>query len=136
MRPAKEAVHGETMVAAEGFGNIRREVAAFLGEFRKIATGKGLIRVDESAKNMETLLKLGITESQRFEEILSLSIDDFSDISPERAEGEAKCYIFGKTVAESLVYIKIKIDYRNGIGFARCVSFHLPEREVLFPLKG
>lgn len=124
------------MVVAEGLRDIRREVAAFLDEFRKIATGKGLIRVDESVKNMETILQLGITESQRFEEILSLSLDDFSDISPERAEGEAKCYIFGKTVAESLVYIKVKIDYRNGIGFARCVSFHFPERKMLFPLKG
>ena len=124
------------MVVAEDLRDIRREVAAFLGEFRKIATGKGLIRVDESVKNMETILQLGITESQRFEEILSLSLNEFSDISPERAEGEAKCYIFGKTVAESLVYIKVKIDYRNGIGLARCVSFHFPERKMLFPLKG
>ena len=61
------------MVEAEGFGDIRREVAAFLGEFRKIATGKGLIRVDESVKNMETILQLGITESQRFEEILEVA---------------------------------------------------------------
>ena len=124
------------MAAAEGFGDFRREVAAFLDEFRKIATGKGLVRVDESVKNMETLLQLSITESQRFEEMLSLSLDDFSDISPERAEGEAKCYIFGKMVADSLVYIKLKIEDRNGVGFARCVSFHYPERKMVFPLKG
>jgi hypothetical protein len=123
------------MVAAYGFQDIRKEVAAFLAEFRKIATGKGLIRVDESTKNWDTLMQLGITERQRMEEILTISLTDFSDISPERITGEGRCYIFGKSVCTSEVYIKLKIEDRNGISFARCVSFHEPEREMEFPLR-
>ena len=123
------------MDATEDFGNIRREVAAFLGEFRRIAAGKGLIRVDESAKNWDTLMQLGITEKQRFEEILTVSLTDFCDISPERIEGEGRCCIFGKSVCNSLVYIKLKLEDREGIPFASCVSFHEPEREMEFPLR-
>lgn len=123
------------MDAAEGFDDIRREVAAFLVEFKKVATGKGLIRVDESAKNWDTLMQLGITEKQRFEEILTVSSTDFCDISPERIEGEGRCYIFGKSVCDSAIYIKLKLEDREGIPFARCVSFHEPEREMEFPLR-
>jgi hypothetical protein len=112
----------------------RRKVLDFMRDFRK-ACSKGLVTTTDCRKNRDALSQLGITERQRLEEISTLSVNDYCGIASERVDGEGICHIFGKEVCGSLVYIKLKLEERNGVTFARFVSFHPPEGRMRFPFR-
>ena len=112
----------------------RQKVLNFMRDFRT-ACSKGLVTATCCKKNSNALALLGITERQRLEEINTLSVTDYCCIAPERVEGEGICYIFGKELCGSLVYIKLKLEDRNGVTFARVVSFHPPEGRMRFPFR-
>lgn len=85
-------------------------------------------------KNLQTLLFLEITPSSRKEIIKSLTFEDYSEgpITDILNKG-ADMWIFGKTVKNSEVYIKITMGTPNNSTI--CISFHLSEYKMDYPLK-
>lgn len=120
------------------------EVAAFLTEFKKkaIYLPTPIKYYDDRGKNKQALLDLEINANQRDEYVLGLTPEDYCE-GPDKNKLNSSfndVWMFGifikkKSTKEVLpVYIKIFITNRdNGPNF--CISFHVAERELSFPLK-
>jgi hypothetical protein len=109
--------------------------ALFLKEFKKIITeGSGLTVVNRK-KNRKALIELGLTKRNRKNEILALSVEDYSR-GPERdRDFGGKVFIFGIKINNEEVYIKLKISEVKGEKFAVCISFHRAEYPLIYPFK-
>lgn len=85
-------------------------------------------------KNLQTLLFLEITASSRKETIESLTFEDYSEgpVTDVLNKG-SDMWIFGKTVKDHEVYIKITMGTPNNSTI--CISFHLSEYKMAYPLK-
>lgn len=116
-------------------GETESAVSAFLTEFKLIVTeGSGLYVVNRT-ENRDSLVTLGITEAIRRREILSLSVADYCAGPEEDRDRPGEVWIFGKTINDAHVYIKLKIAGTAGVRFAKCISFHVAEYPLRFPLR-
>ena len=109
-------------------------VAGFLRKFMKIAMERG-IDIIPRRKNMEDLAKLGLTRRNCFQEILSLSPTDYIGGPKPDKDKPGQVWEFGKTITGMEIYIKLKIAGRGQFQIAKCLSFHLAEHVLCFPLK-
>lgn len=89
---------------------------------------------DERGKNTQALLDLEITPLARKAVLEKLEVDDYSEgpLSDTLHKG-TYMWVFGKTIKEKEVYIKISMG-APGAGVI-CISFHLAERKMSYPLK-
>jgi len=113
------------------------QVAIFLKEFKKIMTeteGRGLDIVNRQ-ENLASLLGLGLTKKNAEHEILSLSVSDYCSGPDPDEDREGNIWVFGKKIRESEVYIKLKIAEVDGVKIAKCISFHIAEYPLGYPLK-
>ena len=90
-------------------------------------------------KNFETLIELGLKYSHVKEEILSLTPKEYSegpllDKDQTNYKGEY-FWIFGKKIQNNLIYIKLKIRKTDEHEETVCMSFHIAEYQMKFPLK-
>jgi len=117
-------------------GKAEREVVGkFLQEFKEIATkGRG-IDVIGRRKNMEALANLGLTKRNRKDEILSLSVKDYSNGPKPDRDRPGELWEFGKTIGAKEVYIKLKIAQVGKEKIAKCLSFHVAEFPLRFPFR-
>ncbi len=85
-------------------------------------------------KNLQALLFLEITASSRKKIIESLTFEDYSEgpLTDTLNKGP-DMWIFGKTVKGHEVYIKITMGNPNNSTI--CISFHLAEYKMTYPLK-
>ena len=114
----------------------RAFLASFLKEFKKIATkGRGIDFISRS-KNIDSLLKLSLTKKNAREEILSLSVADYCGGPEPDKNKPGEIWEFGKLVEGKEVYIKLKIAQVGQEKIAKCLSFHVAEYPLCFPLKG
>jgi len=114
----------------------RAFVAIFLKKFKKIATkGRGIDFISRS-KNIDSLLKLSLTKKNAREEILSLSVADYCGGPEPDKNKPGEIWEFGKLVEGKEVYIKLKIAQVGQEKIAKCLSFHVAEYALCFPLKG
>lgn len=112
----------------------RAFVASFLKEFKKIATkGRGIDFISRS-KNIDSLLKLSLTKKNAREEILSLSVADYCGGPEPDKNKPGEIWEFGKLVEGKEVYIKLKIAQVGQEKIAKCLSFHVAEYPLCFPL--
>jgi hypothetical protein len=83
---------------------------------------------------LQTLLFLEITPSSRKEIIESLTFEDYAEgpVNDILHKG-SDMWIFGKTVKNYEVYIKITMGSPNNSTI--CISFHLSEYKMDYPLK-
>lgn len=110
------------------------DVRRFLQDFKIKMKTWGILYRDDRGKNQQTLLSLEITPAYRKIVLENLAIDDFSE-GPlaEKMKGGSDIWVFGKTVKNEEVYIKITQG-----AFGRsvvCISFHLAEHKMNYPLK-
>lgn len=114
--------------------NDRQKIEAFLKEVKSKINIFGIIYIDDRHKNAQALLDLDISPNSRTEYIKHLNIEDFSE-GPieEKMRGFSQMWIFGKTIKEKEVYIKISIGQLNYC--AVCISFHIAEHPMKYPLK-
>ena len=110
------------------------EVRRFLRYFKEIAASKGIYIVDRE-KTDRTLIDLGINRAQCKDEIISLSVLDYSSgPDPDFSRpGAAPFWIFGKMVKGIEIYIKLKVVEGIARDRAICVSFHIAEESLYYP---
>lgn len=112
----------------------KQAVAVFLGEFKFIAT-KRRIDVIPRKENRDALLGLGLTERNREEEILSLSVQDFCNGPEADRDRPGFIWEFGKEIRGREVYIKLKIAETSSGKIAKCLSFHEARYPQCYPLR-
>lgn len=112
----------------------KNEVNQFLGDFKTKLGIWGVVYRDERHKNAQTLLTLEISPARRTEILGELEVTDYSQ-GPleEKLYKGAAMWVFGKKINKREVYIKITmgLEGRQVI----CISFHLAEHPLHYPLK-
>lgn len=111
----------------------KEEIGEFLKEFKRIATkGRGLDIVNRG-ENLSTLARLGLTKKNCKDEILSLSVLNYSDGPLNDKDRPGNIWIFGKKIMNNEVYIKLKIAATNKVEIAKCISFHVAQHPMNYP---
>ena len=110
------------------------DVRSFLEQFHAMMKIFGIIYRDDRGKNQKALEELEIVPSFRKVIIENLKVEDYVEgpiIDTLNHLGEM--WVFGKDVKGREVYIKIMIS--NVGGQTICISFHLAESKLTYPLK-
>lgn len=112
----------------------KKDVLEYLKELKVKIRIFGLVFLDERGKNYQTLLDLEITPNERKKIIKELIPEDYSE-GPleEKMHGILPMWVFGKMVKQKEVYIKISQGKSNQN--AVCISFHIAEYPMKYPLK-
>lgn len=112
----------------------KQDVKKFLDEFKVKKDIYNILFRDDRGKNTRCLLSLDISPNLRKEIIKELNMLDYSEgpmeddlyrISP--------MWIFGKTVKNKEIYIKISLGIENSNVI--CISFHEAEYAISYPFK-
>lgn len=110
------------------------EVQVFLQDLKVKLGIWGVVFRDDRGKNVQTLLELDITPAYREEILKGLQVSDYAEgPKPETLYGGKDMWIFGVNINGREVYIKITL----GLCGAQviCISFHLSEFPMKYPLK-
>lgn len=90
--------------------------------------------MDDRGKNFNTLSTLEIRPVDREQVLDSLVAEDFSEGPlPEDWYGSKEMWVFGKTMRETEIYIKITPGAQGAKTI--CISFHIAEHPMSYPLK-
>ena len=113
-----------------------RQVESFLSDFKNLLDVSGL-PIKHRKKNEDLIFRLGLTQKNCLDILYSLSPENYyKGPAPDDLHG-GNYWEFGIEIERELIYIKIKIvtdDYGNE--WPVCYSFHDPEFEMSFPLRG
>jgi hypothetical protein len=112
----------------------REEAEMFLRDFLVKLGIWGVVFRDDRSKNAQALLDLEITAVFREKILKELLISDYCQ-GPvqEKLYGGADMWIFGKTIKGQEIYIKITLGFAGGQVI--CISFHVAEHHLEYPLK-
>ena len=110
------------------------EVASFLKNFKKKMQFWDVLFRDDRGKNAQALVDLELSPLDRKAILKSLETKDYSK-GPleEKLYGGADMWIFGKSVRKKEIYIKITMGAMGSS--AICISFHLAQHKMSYPLK-
>lgn len=111
-----------------------KEVSLFLNNFKtKMGIWDVLFR-DERGKNAQALAALELRPNERTTVLENLTTKDYSQgpIEEKLYKGSAM-WVFGKTIKKQEVYIKITLGAMGTSVI--CISFHLAEHKMHYPLK-
>jgi hypothetical protein len=112
----------------------KETVARFLKDFKfKMSIWDVLFR-DDRGKNTTTLTSLELRPIERKKVLESLEALDYSE-GPveEKLYGGSAMWVFGKIVKKREIYIKITMGAPGSSVI--CISFHLAEHKMSYPLK-
>lgn len=112
----------------------KQEVDQFLRDFHAKMEIWQILYRDDRGKNTQTLADLEITPRQRDQVMADLSYEDFSEgpIRDSLNKGP-DMWVFGKIIKGKEIYIKITM---GGPGSSViCISFHVAEHPLEYPLK-
>lgn len=112
----------------------KETVDRFLKDFKfKMSIWDVLFR-DDRGKNTTTLTTLELRPIERKKVLESLEALDYSE-GPveEKLYGGSAMWVFGKMVKKKEIYIKITIGAPGSSVI--CISFHLAEHKMSYPLK-
>jgi hypothetical protein len=110
------------------------EASQFLQEFKSKLGIWGVVYLDNRGKNIQALLDLDIKPIERDQVLENLQAEDYVE-GPVRGDvvwGES-LWVFGKAIKGEEVYIKISIGKPNNRTI--CISFHVAEYTLFYPLK-
>ncbi|MDR8394072.1 hypothetical protein NC796_23160 [Aliifodinibius sp. S!AR15-10] len=114
--------------------NQRKAVQQFLKRFKQKAKTWRIVFLDDRSKNTQALLDLEITPRGRRDILLNLGVEDYSEgPKPDEFDLGSDLWVFGKTVKNEEVYIKITLGKESKPVI--CISFHIAEYEMNYPLK-
>lgn len=110
------------------------QVTSFLKDFKEKMKFWDVLFRDERGKNAQALIDLELRPIERKNILEALESEDYSE-GPleEKLYGGADMWVFGKTVKTKEVYIKITMGIRGSSVI--CISFHLAEHTMNYPLK-
>ncbi len=114
--------------------NKKQEVEKYLKELKQKIEIFGILIWDNRDKNRQALLDLEITPKQRVDMIVKLGFMDYVE-GPleEKIYGILPMWVFGITIKGTEVYIKVSMGRENSK--AVCISFHIAEYQLNYPLK-
>ena len=89
---------------------------------------------DDRGKNSQALVDLELHPTERKTILEALETKDYSE-GPleEKLYGGAEMWVFGKIVKKKEVYIKVTMGAMNCSVI--CISFHLAQHKMKYPLK-
>ena len=110
------------------------EVASFLTNFKEKMKIWDVLFRDDRGKNAQTLIDLELRPIERKNILERLETKNYSE-GPieEKLYGGAEMWVFGKTIKQKEIYIKITMGIVNSSVI--CISFHLAEYKMNYPLK-
>lgn len=110
------------------------EVAAFLKDFKEKMSFWDVLFRDDRGKNAQALIDLELRPIERKNILEILETKDYCE-GPlaEILYGGADMWIFGKTIKKKEVYIKITMGAMNSSVI--CISFHMAQHKMHYPLK-
>lgn len=110
------------------------EVASFLREFKEKMRIWDVLFRDDRGKNMQTLIELELRPLERKVALETLEIKNYCE-GPlkETLYGDADMWVFGKLIKNKEVYIKITMGSSGGS--VLCISFHVAQHKMVYPLK-
>lgn len=110
------------------------EVTSFLKDFKQKMKFWDVLFRDDRGKNAQALIDLELRPIERKAILETLEYKDYSE-GPleEKLYGGADMWVFGKTIKKREVYIKITM---GAMGCSViCISFHLAQHKMQYPLK-
>ncbi len=110
------------------------EIKAFLRDFKEKMKIWSILFRDDRGKNSQTLLDLEIRPDDRKKIIASLKAEDYCEgpLKDTLNKG-SDMWIFGRQVKDQEIYIKITMG-APGMSVI-CISFHIAEHKMRYPLK-
>ncbi len=110
------------------------EVEQFLNEFKQKLKIFQILFLDNRKKNTVAYLGLEITPARRRVIIEQIETLDYSQ-GPldDNLFGNASLWVFGKTINNTEIYIKISMGKPNSQVI--CISFHKAEHPMKYPFK-
>lgn len=114
--------------------SLEAAVASFLKDFKEKMKFWDVLFRDDRGKNAQALVELELRPIERKTILEALETKDYSE-GPleEKLYGGADMWVFGKTVKKKEVYIKITM---GAVGSSViCISFHLAQHKMNYPLK-
>ncbi len=111
-----------------------QQVTSFLKEFKEKMKIWNILYRDDRGKNAQALVDLEFRPIDRKEILEKLEIKDYSQ-GPieEMLYGGSDMWVFGKILKKKEVYIKITLGALGSSVI--CISFHLAEHKMQYPLK-
>ncbi len=104
-------------------------------EFKQAVTTGGGVKLVPRASTKTTLSDLGLTKKNAEDILLSLSVVDYSKGPESDRDRSGNVWFFGKEVNGHELYIKLKVAEVKGVKLAKCISFHVAEHAIRYPLK-
>lgn len=116
-----------------------KEVEHFLKEFKQKMKIWDVLFRDERGKNAQALADLELRPSDRKKVLEDLKVEDLK--VEDYCQGPleeilykgADMWVFGRLIKKKLVYIKITMGSKGASTL--CISFHVAEHDLTFPLK-
>ena len=112
----------------------KEQVEDFLKRLKEKIKVFDIIFRDDRGKNLQTLATLEITPTYRKQVVLNIEAEDYSEgpiVDTLNRMGEM--WVFGRDVKGHEVYIKITLGLPNSSTI--CISFHIAEHPMSYPLK-
>ncbi len=110
------------------------EVTSFLNNFKTKMKFWDVLFRDDRGKNAQALVDLELRPIERKEILETLEVTDYCEgPHEEKLYGGADMWVFGKIIKKKEVYIKITIGAMNCSVI--CISFHLAQHKMNYPLK-
>jgi len=108
--------------------------ASFLKDFKEKMRFWDVLFRDDRGKNAQALVDLELRPIDRKALLEALETKDYSE-GPleEKLYGGADMWVFGKTIKKKEVYIKITMGAMGSSVI--CISFHLAQHKMNYPLK-
>ena len=114
--------------------DLRILIRGFLKDFKGLMAENYYTIKGSHKKNLDTLALIGITTFQRDDIIRQLKVEDYcSGPSEDEYKPKDNLWVFGKSIDEHEIYIKLKIDLNRNQ--AICLSFHISEYPMRYPFK-
>ena len=107
----------------------RDQIVPFLKEFKALMSIDKFFVMNRD-KNLQALIEMGLTQTNRTSEIYSLTPENYISGPEEDRNQPGEIWVFGKTIHENRVYIKLKIADTGSGKIAKCLSFHPAEFEI------
>lgn len=109
-------------------------VVSFLKDFKEKMKFWDVLFRDDRGKNAQALIDLELRPIERKTILEALETKDYSEGPLEEIlYGGADMWVFGKTIKKKEVYIKITMGAMSSSVI--CISFHLAQHKMNYPLK-
>jgi hypothetical protein len=110
------------------------EVAKFLSVFKAKMKIWNVVFMDNRDKNVRTLMVLEYNGPERTKFLEELKVEDYSQGPlPEEWLGGKEMWVFGKKIKGHEIYIKITLGPPSANVI--CISFHIAEHPIKYPLR-